>query len=289
LNHINKAEMKNRIFLSFVLLAYVVILIKVMVLKDVPGLRFGHVVLHFGGTQTGDSNLIPFKTILPYLFGDGGIFIGWLNILGNIALLMPVGFLLPFLLKKINWKHIVLMATASGLLIEGAQLILRVGIFDIDDVILNGLGVVVGYWTYLLFEKIMQSSYKRVAVVGLSALSFAFVFALLVFIKENKLGLEPQLKDVRVKRSTSSQDNTKKGSNPCGKTNGTGGVKEIGLDRIVITKNNGQDEVVRFNQKTSFRNASGESNASIVKVGDRVTIVTGDDDIAIAILVCGVN
>jgi glycopeptide antibiotics resistance protein len=33
---------------------------------------------------------------------------------------------------------------------------LQIGIFDIDDVILNGLGVMVGYWMFLLFQKTKQ-------------------------------------------------------------------------------------------------------------------------------------
>ena len=62
--------MKKRLLPSILLLAYGAILVKVMVLKDVPMIRIGPVMLNFGGTQVGDPNYIPFKTILPYLLGD---------------------------------------------------------------------------------------------------------------------------------------------------------------------------------------------------------------------------
>ena len=86
-------------------LVYTYILIKVLVLKDIPALHLGNVTLDFGGTHDGPANWIPFKTILPYLMGDGGWLIGGMNILGNIVLLVPIGFILPFIFPKINWKQ----------------------------------------------------------------------------------------------------------------------------------------------------------------------------------------
>ena len=70
--------MKNRFLPLLLLLVYVVILVKVMVLKDVPMIRMGPIMLNFGGTQDGDPNYIPFKTILPYLLGDNGFLTYWL-------------------------------------------------------------------------------------------------------------------------------------------------------------------------------------------------------------------
>lgn len=37
----------------------------------------------------------------------------------------------------------------TGLALEVAQVGLRLGIFDVDDIILNAFGVVVGYWMFL--------------------------------------------------------------------------------------------------------------------------------------------
>jgi len=41
-----------------------------------------------------------------------------------------------------------ILAIASGLAIEGTEAVLRVGIFDIDDIILNGLGVMIGWYIF---------------------------------------------------------------------------------------------------------------------------------------------
>ena len=148
--------MKKRLLPSILLLAYSIILVKVMVLKDVPMIRMGPVMLNFGGTQVGDPNFVPFKTILPYLLGEYGFLIGALNIVGNIAFLVPIGFMLPFVFARIGWKKSLVLAILSGMFIELTQVVLHVGIFDIDDVILNGLGVMVGFWMYLLFQKTIQ-------------------------------------------------------------------------------------------------------------------------------------
>ena len=119
-------------------------------------IRMGPVMLNFGGTQVGDPNFVPFKTILPYVLGEYGFMIGALNIIGNIAFLVPIGFLLPFVFARIDWKKSLALAILSGMMIELTQVVLHLGIFDIDDVILNGLGVMVGFWMYLLFQKTIQ-------------------------------------------------------------------------------------------------------------------------------------
>ncbi|RYG95950.1 VanZ family protein, partial [archaeon] len=84
--------------------------------------------------------------------------IGVINLAGNIALLMPVGFLLPFIYHKMTWKTALILGVAAGLLIESAQVFFHVGIFDIDDIILNALGTVFGFLAFSIFFK--YSPYK---------------------------------------------------------------------------------------------------------------------------------
>ena len=57
-----------------------------------------------------------------------------------------------------NWKKAVLWAIASGLMIEGSQVLLHVGIFDIDDVILNGVGVLLGFGLQIIFVKLFPTT-----------------------------------------------------------------------------------------------------------------------------------
>jgi glycopeptide antibiotics resistance protein len=140
--------MNKRIILTIILIAYSAILIKVLVFKDLPLIRIGSLRFNFGGTHEGAANFLPFKTILPYLIGEKGLMIAVINLAGNIILLVPIGFLVPFIYRKMTWKKTLALAVAAGLAIEGMQALFRVGIFDIDDVMLNGLGVIVGYWAF---------------------------------------------------------------------------------------------------------------------------------------------
>ena len=281
--------MKNRLLPSILLLAYSAILVKVMVLKDVPMIRMGPIMLNFGGTQDGDPNYIPFKTILPYLLGDNGFLIGALNIGGNIVFLIPIGFLLPFAFAQIDWKKSLVVAVLSGMSIELTQVLLHIGIFDIDDVILNGFGVMVGYWMYILFQNIMSSTYRRFAILVISILSLVIVISLVAFVKQNEIGFESLQERNQSDSIEKREGDTKQGIDPCNGTEGTGQIMAIQEGSITIKKRDGKDEVVVFTEKTAFNNASGKATKAILKVGDRVTVVIDDSNTAMAVLVCGIQ
>lgn len=138
--------MKKQRIVLLLLVLYSGLLVKVMVFKDIPMIRLGHLRFSFGGTQTGPANFVPFRSIWPYLSGQGGLLVGGINLLGNIGLLVPVGFLAAYNFGKMRRGILFAFAVGCGLVIEGMQVLLRVGIFDVDDVILNGLGVLLGYW-----------------------------------------------------------------------------------------------------------------------------------------------
>jgi glycopeptide antibiotics resistance protein len=281
--------MEKRLLPSILLLAYSIILVKVMVLKDVPMIRMGPMMLNFGGTQHGDPNYIPFKTILPYLLGDNGFLIGALNIGGNIAFLIPIGLLLPFVFAQIEWKKSLAVAVLSGMSIELTQVLLHIGIFDIDDVILNGLGVMVGYWMYILFQNIMSSSYRRLAILVISILSLVIVISLVVFVKQNEIGFESANERNQSDPIEKREGDTEQGIDPCNGTEGTGQIMAIQEGSITIQKRDGKEEVVVLTDKTSYSNSAGKATKSILKVGDRVTVVIDDSNTAMAVLVCGIQ
>ncbi|MDN3655931.1 VanZ family protein [Ferruginibacter paludis] len=122
----NLKTVKKHLLSALLLIVYSLLLIKVMVFKDLPMIRIGPLMFKFGGTHEGPANLVPFKTILPYLFGGQGLIIGGLNIVGNIVLLVPIGFLVPLIFRSMTWKKMLAIAVASGLLIEGMQVVLHV-------------------------------------------------------------------------------------------------------------------------------------------------------------------
>ena len=94
------------------------------------------------------TNFIPFKTIVEYVkrYIDGYRNLSVLNLLGNLALFVPMGMALPCLSRKLNrfWK-VTLTVLGMVVAVELVQGLLRVGSIDIDDVIFNVVGAMVGY------------------------------------------------------------------------------------------------------------------------------------------------
>ena len=94
------------------------------------------------------TNFIPFKTIIEYVqrYIDGYRNLSVLNLLGNLALFVPMGMALPCLSRKLNrfWK-VTLTVLGMVVVVELVQGLLRVGSIDIDDIIFNVVGAMVGY------------------------------------------------------------------------------------------------------------------------------------------------
>ncbi len=68
------------------------------------------------------------------------------NILGNIVAFTPFGFLLPLIHKKYRgFLRIMFLSLLFSLTVETIQLYLKVGIFDVDDLLLNTVGGSLGY------------------------------------------------------------------------------------------------------------------------------------------------
>ena len=74
-----------------------------------------------------------------------------INLVGNIAIFIPFGFFLSFLVKRYrNYFRIFIF------LCEFIQYYFKVGTFDIDDIILNLLGVTIGYLLFVVFRSVYE-------------------------------------------------------------------------------------------------------------------------------------
>ena len=69
----------------------------------------------------------------------------------NILFFIPYGFLFP--LKKKGWKTIALYAALFSLLIEVTQYLFILGWAEVDDVVCNTLGAIIGYFIWLGLHK----------------------------------------------------------------------------------------------------------------------------------------
>lgn len=102
-------------------------------------------------------NLIPLKEVMRFInyrsvLGPKAVM---LNLLGNIVAFIPYGLFIPLLQHKQRhvWR-IVLLSFDFSLLVELLQLVSKRGSFDVDDLILNTIGGAVGYFCFILADKV---------------------------------------------------------------------------------------------------------------------------------------
>lgn len=101
-----------------------------------------------------EISFTPFKGIIEMLQGGLTLYT-IINIIGNIIMFMPMGFLLPLLFSNLDClKKTVAIGFGTSLLIEFTQLFL-IRATDIDDLILNTLGTMLGYLVFLAFKKLL--------------------------------------------------------------------------------------------------------------------------------------
>ena len=96
-------------------------------------------------------NLEPFKEIRRFWSNRGSL--GWnsviTNLAGNIVAFAPFGFFLPMLCRAgKNVFGCVLITALFSLCVETVQLFSKVGAFDVDDILLNAFGGLVGFLCY---------------------------------------------------------------------------------------------------------------------------------------------
>ena len=130
-------------------------------------------------------NLVPFFTIKSYIISrsiTSGLFFA--NVVGNMIIFAPFGACLAFLKKdKRIWPNI-LIIFISSLAVEVLQWVFVIGSADVDDVILNCAGGLIGVFGYRLLRYIMKDDRKiQTMVAVVSALSLPVLYYYLFIIK----------------------------------------------------------------------------------------------------------
>lgn len=112
---------------------------------------------------TQQYNLHLFKEIKRFIIyreqiGPEGFIV---NICGNIIAFMPFGFLLPLLNRAYRRFYITtVFSILFSLIVESVQLLLKVGVFDVDDILMNSLGGILGYVVFIIAHSIYKHMLK---------------------------------------------------------------------------------------------------------------------------------
>lgn len=125
---------KELLLLSFVI--YILCLFQIVTSQDINTLN--------------GNNFVPFKEIFRYEFGDR-LFVK--NIIGNVILFIPYGFFASLYVNIKKGKTAFFLVLLASVAIEFTQL--GIGrVFDVDDIILNVLGGMIGFYIYRMLDKI---------------------------------------------------------------------------------------------------------------------------------------
>ena len=107
-------------------------------------------VVTFQDVSWSSSNFIPFKEMLRYEFGTKLFF---KNVVGNMIMFIPFGFFTSYFLKLKKFYSVFILTLLTSITIETTQLLIG-RVFDIDDIFLNIIGGLIGYFIFKIIYKI---------------------------------------------------------------------------------------------------------------------------------------
>lgn len=146
----------NKLFRVLEILLFVVylaVLCYFLFIADRMGRTYSERVYHY--------NLMPFKEISRFWTYRQtlGLWSVMLNLIGNVVAFIPFGLFLPRLFPACRrFALTVVLAFEFSLCVEMIQLVWKVGSFDVDDLLLNTLGGVFGFFIYRIFVWIKGKS-----------------------------------------------------------------------------------------------------------------------------------
>ena len=132
-------------------------------------------VVTFQDVSWSSSNFIPFKEMLRYEFGTKLFF---KNVVGNMIMFIPFGFFISYFLKFKKFYAIFFLTLLTSITIETTQLLIG-RVFDIDDIFLNIIGGLIGYFIFRIIYKIKFLKKESIYNIIISVILILIILYLL--------------------------------------------------------------------------------------------------------------
>lgn len=150
-----KKSKKFRIIGKILFILYILFIVYFLIFSD-----------WYGRTGTMDEyhyNLVLFREIKRFwnYREEVGLFAMFTNLFGNVIIFIPFGFFMPMASKYRSIFSTVFYSFGLSLCVETFQLITKVGSFDVDDLLLNTVGGLVGYLIFVLGEALRRRHVKK--------------------------------------------------------------------------------------------------------------------------------
>ena len=124
-------------------------------------------------------NLVPFREITRYTVGSN---LFKINVIGNIVIFVPLGCILAAYLKPKN----IIPVIVSSIIISSTVELVQLGIgrtFDVDDIILNLAGAIIGYLIFVILSAIYNKLPKFLQKDGLyNAICIIIIVSFVIYI-----------------------------------------------------------------------------------------------------------
>ena len=107
-------------------------------------------VVTFQDVSWSSSNFIPFQEMFRYEIGSRMFF---KNVVGNMIMFLPYGFFISYFLKLKKPMIAFFLSFIVSITIELTQMMIG-RVFDVDDIILNVIGGLLGFSLYYFLDKV---------------------------------------------------------------------------------------------------------------------------------------
>ena len=144
-----------RLFGKVLFILYIAFLVYFLIFSE----RYGREP----GSASYQYNLVPFQEIRRFWeYRDQlGFLPSFTNLFGNVLIFIPFGFFFPMASRSRSLALTVFLSFMLSLAVEMGQFITQVGSFDIDDLLLNTLGGLIGYMLYALSHRVGVNRHRR--------------------------------------------------------------------------------------------------------------------------------
>ena len=150
-----KKKTYARVLGKILFVSYIVFAFYFLLISEIYG--------RIGEMQEYHYNLVLFREIKRFwnCREQLGIIVTTANLLGNVLIFFPFGFFMPMASKYRSFLSTAFYSLVFSLIVEISQLLLKVGCFDVDDLLLNTVGGMLGYIVFGVCNTVRRNHAKK--------------------------------------------------------------------------------------------------------------------------------
>ena len=149
-----KKRTQYRVLGKILFVLYIIFVFYFLLISEIYG--------RTGEMQEYHYNLVLFREIRRFwnYRKQLGIFATATNLLGNVLIFLPFGFFMAMASKYRSFLSTLVYSFALSLTVEISQLFMKVGCFDVDDLLLNTTGGMIGFVAFSICNVIRRNYAK---------------------------------------------------------------------------------------------------------------------------------